>query len=367
MRRHRVPTPTSATTAVGAGLLVAGLLAAGCGDDGSADAGSGGDTPTIAVTTSVLGDVVAQLTGDLAQVEVIMPPNADPHEFQPSAREAAELREADVVVANGAGFEAGLEDTLAGAEDDGATVFRAIDHVDTLAGEDEHADEGEADDQAEAGDDSEGAGTEAEGDGHADDGDEGAGTGAEGDGHADEGDEGVDPHFFTDPSRMAAAAEALAGALSDDVPALDTAAFRDRAEAYVADLRALDAEVEDTLAAVPAERRKLVTNHDVFAYFADRYGFEVVGAVIPSVTTQASPSAGEIDALAATIAAEGVPAIFADTSSPESLADTLADEVGDIAVVALYSESLGEPGSGADTYAGMVRTNATRIADALGS
>jgi zinc/manganese transport system substrate-binding protein len=327
MRRH----PLIATA------VIVGVFATACGDDGSADAGAGSaDTPAIAVTTSVLGDVVSEMTGDLATIDVVMPANTDPHEFQPSARDAADLREADVVVANGAGFEAGLEETIHGAEDDGTPVFEAIDHVailqvseDAPAEEDEHADE---------------------------------------EGEGDEAHEGVDPHFFNDPARMATAAEALSGFLADEVPALDTAAFRDRAAAYVAELRALDAEVEATLAVVPPERRKLVTNHDVFGYFAERYGFVVVGAVIPSITTQASASAGDIDALAATITTEGVPAVFADTSSPEDLADTLASEVGgDIAVVALYSESLGEPGSGADTYAGMMRTNAARIAEALAS
>jgi zinc/manganese transport system substrate-binding protein len=317
-----------------AAVAAAGVLATACGDDGAADAGSGG-RPTIAVTTSILGDVVSAMTGDLATVDVVMPPNADPHEFQPSARDAADLREADVVVANGAGFEAGLEETIHAAEEDGTVVVEAIDHVATLDAPDEAP--AEADEHAEE---------EAEGDDH--------------------GHEGVDPHFFTDPARMAAVAEALADLLTDEVPALDTAAFRDRAAAYVAELRALDAEVEATLAVVPAERRKLVTNHDVFAYFADRYGFEVVGAVIPATTTQAAASAADIDALAATITAEGVPAVFADTSSPDDLADALAGEVGDdVAVVALYSESLGEAGSGADTYAGMMRTDATRIAEAL--
>jgi zinc/manganese transport system substrate-binding protein len=323
MRRH----PVIATA------VIAGVLATACGVDGSADAGSA-DTPTIAVTTSILGDVVSEMTGDLATVDVVMPANADPHEFQPSARDAADLRDADVLVANGAGFEAGLEETIHGAEDDGTPVFEAIDHIATLpvsedapAEEDEHADE---------------------------------------EGEGDEAHDGVDPHFFNDPARMATAAEALAGFLADEVPALDTPAFRNQAAAYVAELGSLDAEVEATLAVVPPERRKLVTNHDVFGYFAERYGFEVVGAVIPAATTQASASAGEIDALAATIAAEEVPAIFADTSSPEDLADALASEVGgDVAVVALYSESLGEAGSGADTYAGMMRTNAARIAEAL--
>ena len=295
MRRNRL------ITIALAGLL---LVAAACGggDDAAAD------RPVVVVTTSVLGDVVENLVGDVAEVEVLMPPGADPHEFALSARQAADLREADLVVANGGGFEAGLDDTLDAAEDDGATVVRALDAVDRI-----------------------------------DD----------------------DPHFFTDPDRMAVAAQAIVDALAAEVPALDTAEVRDRADAYVADLEALGAEVEATLAPVPPERRRLVTNHDVFAYFADRYDFTVVGAVIPAVTTQAEPAAGELADLAAVIEAEGVPAIFADTSSPEQLADALADEAGSVEVVELYSESLGEPGSEAGTYEGMIRTNASRIAGAL--
>jgi zinc/manganese transport system substrate-binding protein len=304
MRRHL---PIAAAVAAGA----LGLLAIGCGQGST---GGGGGRPTVVATTSVLGDVVRQLTGDLADIEVVVPAGADPHELQPSARQAAALRETHLVVANGAGLEAGFTDTLDAARDDGATVFEAIDHVDTL--------------------------------------DDGAG-------------DGVDPHFFTDPARMADAAEALADVLAAEVPALDDEALRDRAAAYVAELRELDAEVEAVLAAVPPERRTLVTTHDVLGYFADRYGFELVGAVVPSPTTQGEASAGALDELAATIAAQGVPAVFADTSSPTDLVDALADQAGDVAVVELHSESLGEPGSAADTYAGMVRTNAERIAEAL--
>jgi zinc/manganese transport system substrate-binding protein len=316
MPRH--PFPVVAVALAGA------LLAAACGGGDGAAGGDGGG-PDVVVTTSVLGDVVENLVGDAAEVDVIMPPNADPHDFQASAQQAAALREADLVVVNGAGFEAGLEDAIDGAVDDGATVFAAVDHVDILPATDEGGDE-----------------------------------------HAEEGWRAVDPHFFTDPARMATAAEALAGALADNVPGLDDQAFRDRAAAYVDQLRALDAEVEATLAPVPATDRKLVTNHDVFAYFADRYGFTIVGTVIPSISTGAEPSAGELDELAATIQAEGVRAVFADTSSPEALADALAAEVGgDVQVVELYSESLGEPGSDGATYVDMMRTDATRIADAL--
>ncbi len=109
----------------------------------------------------------------------------------------------------------------------------------------------------------------------------------------------------------------------------------------------------------------LVTNHEVFGYFADRYGFELVGAVIPGGGTNDSVSAGELAALAELIEAEGVPAIFADTSSPDELVQTLADEVGNIAVVELYSESLGGPDSEGATYLAMVRTNGERISEAL--
>jgi zinc/manganese transport system substrate-binding protein len=290
---------------------LAAATAAGCGIGGPVGAGKG---PSVVVTTTILGDVTRHLVGDDAEVTVLMPPNADPHDFQASARQAAEMREARALVVNGGGFEAGLDDTIAGAHDDGVATFTALDHVSTRR-------QG---------------------------------------GH-------VDPHFFTDPARMATAAEALAGFLADEVPGLDTAAFRRRAAAYVADLRALDRSTEQTLAAVPADRRKLVTNHDVFGYFASHYGFEVLGAVIPSATTQAQPSAGDLAGLAHTVRRAGVPAVFADTSSPERLADALAQEVGDeVKVVDLYSESLGPPGSPGDSYVGMVRTNARRIAAALG-
>ena len=134
---------------------------------------------------------------------------------------------------------------------------------------------------------------------------------------------------------------------------------------YMAALEGLDTEVEQDLAAIPAERRRLVTNHEVFGYFAQRYGFEVVGAVIPAGTTQAEPSSAEVEALADVVEEAGVPAIFAETSSPATLADALAETVGDVRVVPLFSESLGDEGSGGATYVEMMRTNAERIAEAL--
>jgi zinc/manganese transport system substrate-binding protein len=293
-------------------LPLIALALAACGDDDGAAGASG--RPDVVVTTNVLGDVVSDLVGDEAAVEVIMPPGTAPHGFQASPQQVASMRDADVLVTNGAGFEEGLTEAIEAAEQDGVPTFAAIDAVDTL---------------------------ELDGDG------------------------GTDPHFFTDPARMATAAEGIADFLADEVPGLYTPAFASQARATIDDLNALDGEVEQTLSEVPPDRRTLVTNHEVFGYFADRYGFDVVGAVIPAGTTQAEPSAAQLDELAHTIEEQDVPAIFVETSSPARLAEALADEVGDVDVVELFSESLGDEGSSGETYAAMMRTNAERIADAL--
>lgn len=306
------------------------LAATACGGDDDTAAGSGSGRPQLVVTTSVLGDVVENLVGDLADVEVVMPAGSSPHEFQASPRQVAAMREADAMIVNGGGFEEGLGDAIEAAEADGVATYAAVDAVETLSF-------------------SEAAPHEEE----------------EGDEEEEHGTGSIDPHFFTDPRRVATAAQAIADFLADEVPALDTDELGTQAAAYVDELAALDAEMEETLAAVPADRRKLVTNHEVFGYFAQRYGFEVIGAVIPTGTTQAAPSAGELDELAHTIEEAGVPAIFAETSSPTRLADSLADEVGEVQVVELYTESLGPDGSAGDTYAGMMRSDAEQIADAL--
>jgi zinc/manganese transport system substrate-binding protein len=120
------------------------------------------------------------------------------------------------------------------------------------------------------------------------------------------------------------------------------------------------------LADIPASRRKLVTNHDSLGYFADRYGFEIIGAVVPGGSTLGDPSSAELAGLVEKISSAGVPAIFAETTEPTALAEAVAREVGDdVVVVELYTGSLGEQGSGADTLIGMLLTDAGRIAGAL--
>lgn len=283
-----------------------GVATAACGAGGGT---SSSDRPNVVVTTSVLGDVVHNLVGDQAEVTVLMPAGSDPHDFSPSARQVAAMRGADVLVTNGLGLEAGLVDTIDAARHEGIDVVAATDGVEVR---------------------------------------------------------GTDPHFFTDPVRMRAAAAYLAKALTDQVPALDTAPFRARVSHYLDALDALNTEIATTLAVIPKERRVLVTNHESFAYFAARYGFEVLGTVIPSGSPVAEPSAKSLRTLADAITKAGVPAIFAETSSPARLAQALAAEGAQTKVVELYTESLGPAGSAGATYLDMLRTDARRIAAALG-
>ncbi len=288
-------------------LVLAGSLiaAAACG---GGDAGADGDRATVVVTTSVLGDMVRNVVGEQADVEVVEPIGADPHEFSPSTRQAEAMAAADLLVLNGAG----LEQSMQGIIDHAHAVFTVAEHVNLRS------------------------------------------VGG-----------GIDPHVWTDPHEMAAAMRAL-GTRAAELPDVDAAAIRRQSAAYADRLDALDAEITTTLATIPADRRKLVTNHDAFGYFAARYHLRVIGAVIPSLTTSASASASDLDALAALARKEQVAAIFAETTQPAKLAQALADEVGGpVQVVELYTESPGKPGSGADTYIGMLRTDARRIAEAL--
>jgi zinc/manganese transport system substrate-binding protein len=276
--------------------------------------------PTVAATTNILADVTSAIGGEDVDVIDLMPRGADPHSFGLSAAQAASLLEADLIIANGLGLEEGLTEILVQATQGGVRVVEIGPMLDPLAYPAEVADAGP--DQ--------------------------------------------DPHVWTDPARMAIAARIIGdelAALADDSRA--TAISR-RAEEYAAELGRIDAEITVAVEDLPPERRNLVTNHHVFGYFADRYGFEQLGAVIPSGSTLASPSAADLADLADVIIEAGVPAIFAETSQPDRLIRVLAEEVGlEIQVVALYSESLGDRGGPAGTYLDMMRFNAHAIVSAL--
>ena len=305
-----------------AAIVIVGLMAvstAAC-DSGS----SSGDVVRIVATTTILGDVVRNVTGDAAEVEVLMPVGVNPHDFQPSSQQVASVQRADLVVANGLGLEAGLDDVLGAAAADGVRVWEVGPDIDPRRFV-------EAEDDAD-------------------------------DGH-DHGEEGLDPHFWLDPLRVERAAILLGEQLAEVAPDHDWSAG---AVAYGAELAALNEGSIAALAVVAPAERKLVTNHRSFGYFSDAYGFEMIGTVIPGGTALANPSSSELASLVATIEREQVPAIFTENVEPDTLAVAVASEVGyDVAVVELYTGSLGEPGTEADTLIGMLETNVSRIAQAL--
>lgn len=281
------------------------------------------DRVTVIATTSILGDVVSRLGGDGIQLEVMIPPGVDPHDFAPSAQQVAAISSADLVVANGLELEEGLEDVLAQAVSEGIAVIEVGEEVDPLpSGE-------EAEDEGEEGGDEHGA---------------------------------FDPHFWQDPIRMKIAVDVITEALTT----AGVADAADNASEYQTELDATHSDIVAMLNPIPNDRRLLVTNHDAFGYFADRYGFEVIGTIIPGGSTLAEPSSAEIAALVDTIVTNNVPAIFVENIGSVGLADILAEESGtDIEVVQLVSDALGEPGSETGTYLGMLLHNASAIAGAL--
>jgi zinc/manganese transport system substrate-binding protein len=308
-----------------------------------ADTGADADQPglTIVATTSIWGDVVSQIVEDDATVEVLIPIGADAHDYQATPQQVAAILGADLVVSNGLGLEENLHAVLESAEGDGANILVLAEDLDPIQFEDEHAHDDDHDHDHENHEDD-----------HEDHDDD--------HGH-DHGDE--DPHVWFDPLRVAQAARIIATELAAIDGSID---WESRATAYAEMLEQADVEIIELLSVVPEENRKLVTNHDAFGYFADRYGFEVIGVVVPGGSTLADPSSAQMAALVEEIRHEGVTTIFAETSQPTALAEAVAGEVGsDVSVVELFSESLGEPGSGADTLIGMLMTNASLIADAL--
>jgi zinc/manganese transport system substrate-binding protein len=293
-----------------------GFLAGAC----SPTAGEEAERPVVAVSTNILADVVGVLAGDDVEVLDLMPRGADPHSFGLSAAQAAQVESAHLVVTNGLGLEEGLVARLEALATTGVPIVEIGPFLEPIPYGDDVAAQGPS----------------------------------------------IDPHVWTDPIRMITAVEVLADLLTELQPsAADRIAAR--AETYAAALRELHSWIEEELDVVPFERRRLVTNHHVFGYFADRYGFEVVGAIIPSGTTLASPSAADLAGLATQIRAAGVSTIFAESSQPTRLAEVLASEVElDVQVVTLFTESLGPIEGEAGTYLDMMRFNARAIVASLG-
>ena len=275
------------------------VTTAGCGGE---DSSSTSDRPSVVVTYSILGAVVADVVGDAADVQVLMPNGIDPHEWEPSAKDIELLNQADLIVSNGLDLEGNVMEAIEAAEKDGVDVFHATDHIDVI----EFGAGGHDDDEEAVHDDEHGSG---------------------------------DPHFWTSAVEMAAVVEALGVALADI--GIDTG---DRAAMTKEELLNIDQEIRGLVESIPVESRILVTGHESLGYFAHEYEFEVVGAVIPSLSSEAEASAGDLAALKQTIADEGVSVIFTEMGTSPDVVEALADEA-QVSVVELSTHFLPEDGS----------------------
>ncbi|MGF1504065.1 MAG: metal ABC transporter solute-binding protein, Zn/Mn family [Anaerolineae bacterium] len=297
----------------------------------------GGEPLTVIATTSIIGDVVAQVGGDAIALTVLMEPGQGPHSYEPSAGDLTTVSESDVVFVNGRNLEEGLADDLETIGEAAVIVpvsaniepleFGGHDHDEH--GDDEHGDE------------------------HDDE-------------HAHE-HSGADPHTWFNVDHVKQWAANVEQLLSTLDPA-NAETYAANAEAYLAELDALETYVMDQVGAIPAENRLLVTNHDAFGYFADAYGFEVIGTVIPGASTLAEPSARDLAELIEEMEENGVCTIFTETTVSDTLAQTVAAELDGcetVQVLPLYTGSVGPEGSGAETYVDMFRANVDTIVDGL--
>lgn len=288
------------TVAAAAAVLVLG----GCG------ASSNNGKPVVLATTTQIGDFVRNVGGDAIDVHQILRPNSDPHEYEPRPADIQAAADAKVVFENGDGLDHWMTKVLSAAGGKPMVVTLADATRTRLPGES--------------------SGPEAS---------------------------RFDPHWWHDPRNAEAAVERIRAALATRLPN-DKQVFDHRAAAYVGRIDALDKRIAACFASVPASARKLVTSHDAFNYFAHRYAIGVVGAIVPSQSTEAQPSAGDVAKLVAQVRRERVKAVFLESSVNPKLAHAVAAQTGAISNLTLYGDTLGPAGSPGATYLGMERANA---------
>jgi ABC-type Zn uptake system ZnuABC Zn-binding protein ZnuA/ABC-type Mn2+/Zn2+ transport system permease subunit len=319
---------------IAAAALGVALIASGCG--GSGNGGATGDQLTAVATTTQVADIVREVGGDAVQVEQILQPNTDPHDYEPRPSDVQAVADADLVFRSGGDLDSWVGQLV----DDSGSDAEITDLSSSLPvllenghnhGEGSHSHDKEDDDHSESAENSD--------------------TGD----HSHDGE--LDPHWWQDPRNVAAAAGEVKAALAQADPTASPE-FRSNATAFRGRVDRLDRQIARCFESLPADQRKLVTDHDALAYFADRYGIEVVGTVIPALTTEAQPSAGDLAELERTIEREGVRAIFPESSYSPKLAEAVAADTGATTEYSLYGDALGPEGSGAETWTGMIKANA---------
>lgn len=299
-------------------LLVLLLSACKAPSDQQPDSAVSGK-PKVVATSTLVGDVVRQIAGDTIEVSVLLPPGADPHSYEPAPQDVARVASAELIFANGLGFETFLDPLIRNAGGK-APVISVSEGVKTL----NYTPEQQSEENIT-----------------------------------------VNPHVWFDPNNVIVWADNIEKALAKLAPA-NQALYAKNAAAYRSALKDLDAWITDQVAQIPEGRRKLVTDHQVFGYFAARYGFKQVGVLYEGFSSLAEPSAQDLAALQGTIQSDQVAAIFAGTTVNPVLAQRLADDLG-IQLVRLYTDSLTEPGGEADSYLALMRYDVNAMVEALKS
>ena len=321
--RQRRPLPAALLLAAIFAALLLVTPAAGCGDEVGAAAGGRLDVVTSA---TFLADIAQNVAGDRFTVRALVPADADLHAYEPTPRDLARVAGADLFVVNGAGLEQRLVETVRDAGGDVRVVEASAGLVPRTPKPGEPTGDSGSDDAATGGD--------------------------------------TDPHFWLDPTLVKAYVATIRDAFSETDPD-GAAAYAANAAAYSAKLDALDRWIAAQVATVPAANRKLVTNHASHGYFADRYGFSVVGAVIPSVSTGAAPTPRQLAELERVIRDAGVRAVFVESGQSPELAEQIAAETGVSVVDDLRDHALSTPDGEAPTYIEMMKYDARRIVEAL--
>lgn len=287
---------------------------------------AGGGRLQVLATTSTIGDVVHQVGGDAIDLVVLMQPGQDPHSYQPGAADLTAAADADVIFINGWNLEEGLVGDL-------TTIARKAVIVPISAGI---------------------APRELA-----------AHSQAEGEESLDHGP--ADPHVWQDVANVIQWADNVRQVLSAADPT-NAATYEANAERYRAALEQLDVELRASLQSISPEKRVIITNHDNLGYFADAYGFDVVGTVIPSVSTLAEPTAGALAELVQTMQAAGICTLVVETTASDQLARTLENELtscDNVKLITLYTDALGPSGGGAGTYIDMMLANAAALVEGL--
>jgi ABC-type Zn uptake system ZnuABC Zn-binding protein ZnuA len=300
-------------------LICLGLGA--CSPATSQPAGNNGPALKVLAVETFLGDIAQHVAGERVKVDNLIPIGLDPHTFAPTPQDVRKIAESNVLILNGAGFEEWAQKTLENAGGEHLIIEASAGLISRQTREGEAA-------------------------------------------LLSPEERISDPHFWLDPTLVVKYVENIREGLIAADPD-GKSIYTQNAAAYISQLNDLDGWIKQEVATIPQENRQIVTNHESFGYFADRYGFEIIGTIIPSVSSESAPSAQQLATLIDQIRATKARVIFIETGASTQLADQVAQETGVRVVTDLYTHSITEPGGKAPTYIDMMKYNVNTIVAGL--